>query len=474
VENYPAPTMLETPVTPASFEPRGSATRQPLTTNAGTVELAPMPHERLVKPVLAAPATTVPPISSDAVNARPATWSERLKYRLTHLGDEDGWAPAAEPSYALPGGPVGTGLYLDEPCASGSCGRWYGSAEYLVWQPRDLHVPALLTTSNDLGDNPPGAIGQPGTVVLFGGEVDYGHLSGGRFTLGAWLDRCDTIGLEGSFFFLERGTRDFAASSDETGRPFLGRPFFDEFENREFVEPVAIPDVLVGRFDASFRTEFLGAELNFRKPFGCPGCWHCWCKDTSILVGVRYLNLHDDIRMREQLRTLVAIDDLSAGTEFDLFDHFESRNQFLGGQIGLETHLRQGPWSIDLRGKLALGGNHQEIDIDGYTLQTGQEPRPGGLLTQRTNIGHYRSDVFSIVSEAGMNVGYQVTCKTRVFVGYQVLYWTNVARADQQIDRVVNRQLTTGGTGEGTRPRFPFRDRDFWAHGLNAGVEVKY
>ena len=52
----------------------------------------------------------------------------------------------------------------------------------------------------------PGVIGNPGTVLLIGNQdLNFGPLSGGRFTLGCWLDPTARLGLEGGYLFLQLG-----------------------------------------------------------------------------------------------------------------------------------------------------------------------------------------------------------------------------------------------------------------------------
>ena len=52
-----------------------------------------------------------------------------------------------------------------------------------------------------------GVLGVPGTTALLGGSsIDNEERSGGRFAIGFWLDPCQRLGLETSFFFLGQRT----------------------------------------------------------------------------------------------------------------------------------------------------------------------------------------------------------------------------------------------------------------------------
>jgi hypothetical protein len=103
------------------------------------------------------------------------------------------------------------------------------------------------------------------------------------------------------------------------------------------------------------------------------------------------------------------------------------------------------------------------VRITGNTL-TPAGVITGGIFAQPSNMGTFRRNEFSIVSEVGVRVGYQVTDYMRALVGYDFLYWMNVARPGEQIDRALG----------GGRPVFAFRSSDFWTHGLTAGLELRY
>src|SRR5262249_22525178 len=151
------------------------------------------------------------------------------------------WAHFTNPT-ACAGG-ADCGVPCDR-CAGDSCGcydtgnRWYVSAEYLAWWMRGNRVPPLVTTGS-ITDPVPGALGQPGTQVLFGGNnLGTGAASGARFMAGYWLTRDHCLGLEGGYWFLGSKVNNFSASSQ--GNPPLFRPFVNE-TGAEDVELVAVP-----------------------------------------------------------------------------------------------------------------------------------------------------------------------------------------------------------------------------------------
>jgi len=168
-----------------------------------------------------------------------------------------------------------------------------------------------------------------------------------------------------------------------------------------------------------------------------------------------------------------------AGGGFLVSDRFTTRNRFYGGQVGLDTELRRGRWFLDLKGKIALGSNNQVVNINGNTIitdpRTGTTALTGGLLALSTNSGHFTREMFAVAPEGTINVGYQISENVRAYVGYNLLYISDVVRPANQIDRAVNTNFLPPATPSlPVRPAFVFKGTDFWAQGLNFGLEFRY
>jgi hypothetical protein len=104
---------------------------------------------------------------------------------------------------------------------------------------------------------------------------------------------------------------------------------------------------------------------------------------------------------------------------------------------------------------------------------------PGGLLVVSSNAGVRAHDEFAAVPEFGINLGYQICKSLRAFVGYTFLYWSDVARPGDQINRTVNPTLVPASRAFGTpigpaEPSFTFQHTEFWAQGANFGVELRW
>jgi hypothetical protein len=385
-----------------------------------------------------------------------------------------------------PGGsaaqPHPRGILTDEPAppfAPGEFGEegiaddpWHVRVDYLLWWLRDVRVPPLLTTGPPASG---GVLGQPGVAVLYGQDkieterhaIPGRHL-GFRATAGCWLDEGRTWGLEASCFFLERDSSDFKAES--AGDRLLARPFVNALDGSQSAEIIAgfSPGVglRTGRFNAFTKIELFGQELNLVVPVAGGPDYR-----LDLLAGCHFL------QMRERL-DLTATGKLlpDQAILFGVSDHLRTHNQFYGGQFGLSSEYTAGRWYVNWRGVVALGGTHQVLKAKGdRTLHSpaARTVQPFGLYVLPTNRGESSNIELDVVSEIGVQLGYQWTDHCRTHVGYTLLYWTNPVRPGDQIDSLNLRQ-TAGDRSGPARPAVLFRDDYFWAQGLHAGLQLRW
>jgi Putative beta barrel porin-7 (BBP7) len=342
---------------------------------------------------------------------------------------------------------------------------WRVRGEYLMWWTKGQAIPPLATTSpTGTPQASAGVLGAPGTQVLFGDErSNDGPRSGGRFQVLYWTNPEHSIGIETDFLFLGNQATNFAMAS--AGDPILARPIFDALTGRQNAVLTGFPGLVNGSLNATSSTSMLyGAELSLRSNVqrGC-GFTIDW------LAGFRFLGFNDSLSV---LDTEI---DARNQQRIDVADHFHSDNRFYGGQLGAVVEYRRGSCYLELIGKVALGGTCNTVDIDGRTSIGGAAPVSGGVLAVQSNIGHYRQSEFAVLPEVGFNFGYQVTPHLRIFAGYTFLYLSSVARAAEQVDLAVNPNLFVPPIPGGPqRPAFHFQNSDFWAQGVNVGVEWRY
>ena len=200
----------------------------------------------------------------------------------------------------------------------------------------------------------------------------------------------------------------------------------------------------------------------------------------DVIGGYRYYELSDSLSIQEQLVVLNA-PPTATGTQINVTNNFRTRNCFNGTEIGLIADYYYCRWSLEFSAKMSMGWNHEVAFINGSTVvttpdgsMTGNE---GGLLALDTNIGSYSRDAFVVIPEFGVQLGYQFTERLRGFVGYDFLYWAQVARAGDQVNLNVNDQNLPPPLPHPANndPTFSFNSTAFSAQGIrlpNIGSEL--
>ena len=72
-----------------------------------------------------------------------------------------------------------------------------------------------------------------------------------------------------------------------------------------------------------------------------------------------------------------------------------------------------------------------------------------------------------------MTLGYDITCRLRATFGYNFLYWSQVARPAGQLDLNVSQLPPEAPTGA-QRPAFNNAASDYWAQGMNFGLDFRF
>ena len=357
------------------------------------------------------------------------------------------------------------------------CDHFWADADFLLWWIKAAHTPTLLTRGS-AGDAVPGALGQPGTSSLFGGDLAYDARPGGRFSVGAWLaeENGYRFGLQGDFFFLGQGSINFNASS--SGTPVLAQPFLDPNTNAERATLIAFPGQQSGQFSASLSSRLWGAEVETRTEAVDTGVIH-----IDTLFGLRYLEFLESLDVGSA-SAFVNPDPLLGGVTIAQSDRFAASNFFYGAEIGADGRADFGPLSLRLMGKVAFGDTHEVVGVGGSTTLTttlggGSTTIPTGSLALPTNSGRHGREAFTVVPEGRFTVGYAVTKHVSATVGYSFLYASDVLRPGDQVDSEINRTQIPPPIGPGAlvgpaRPAFPFHETDFWAQGVNLGLEFRY
>jgi hypothetical protein len=372
----------------------------------------------------------------------------------------------------------------------GYMGTLWSSMELLLWATSADTIPALATASP--AGTPPasaGIIGQPGTTILFGGGDAPGTLRpGGRFTVGVWFDPRQLDGIEASYLELALASPGVAVGN--AGGSLLARPYVDAVSGQPaaLVVPFpgavpADPTLLAQSIQAGETSLFNGAELLLRHSLVCD-TFH----RRYLVGGYRYFGLIDRLAVAQNnvisTGTPGGYPQLTVGS----VDQFNVVNQFHGGEFGLIERWWHHRWGFQATGKVGFGGTgigssisglttatQTVLNADGTTTATVVSTNPGGVLAQPTNAGNRWSSVFAAVGEVGVAVDYGILPQLRCSVGYTCIWWSQVARAGQQVDATVNPTQFPPGTLSGAaQPAFNLQTTDFWAQGLTLGLEYVF
>ena len=347
----------------------------------------------------------------------------------------------------------------------------WARAEYLLWWTKGIDVPALASTSvGGTAQADAGVLGLPTTEVLFG-DTDFATASrsGGRFSLGFWLDPCHCTALDITYTTLGNERESFSGS--DSSLAILTRPFFNTQNNAEESHLVAFPDVVSGSLDVTLSSEFQTFEILFRRKLERgPG------SSLEYLWGYRYAELNDGLRLSE---STLLLSPAAQGATISLFDQFETANEFHGGQFGFVKQWQSAPCVVsELVAKVALGSTQSNVGVSGETTSTvgGSSNLSGvGLLAQASNIGQREEQSFSAIAEVGFNLRRRFTPRVVGTFGYTFMYWSEVARVGDQLDLAINTsQIPPGSLSGEARPAPRLDTTSFWAQGISVGLEAAF
>jgi hypothetical protein len=433
---------LQAPPTIQDFPPPPASVPQTLPGKA-----APMPQVAAPKP---APTPIISLAPAPAANAKIEPISQ---------GQTDFWAA---------------------PC-SGPITRLWGSVEALYWHMNNASIAVPLVTANPNAASI-GALNEPGTRILFGSgsgaNSNFGWFTGGRVTAGGWLDKDQRFGLEGSGFLFENRTILFGASSagSVSGGQVLSIPFN---ATQPFgINPAGPTSLNSGggpnTIGATLASRLWGAEAN-----GVVSIYNSKTLHVAGLVGFRYLDLQESLNLSDSFY------DPTSGLTINTSDYFATRNQFYGGQLGARVGWNWSRFTLEATAKVALGDNVQTLSIQGGTnVPAGAfglpgSATPGGVFAEPSNMGHFHRNVFAVVPEGQLKLGFALSQHISTFVGYNFLYLNNALRPGNQLNANINPTQNAFYVPPGTlsgpaSPLAAFHNSNFWAQGVSGGIEFKF
>lgn len=358
-------------------------------------------------------------------------------------------------------------------------GYWL-RAEALMWWTPSHSVPTLATSS-PLGTpiEDAGVLGLATTTPLSSDSLFGDMRGGGRVRYGKWATR--GLGFESSAWILGNDRDQQAWQSN--GNPAVARPFtnVDPLVPGPDSQIIGFDGVLAGTLTINSSSEIYGGDTGIRKNLLCHSNA---CTGSSYRVdgyaGYRHFRVREGLRMTENLESIALVGPTVLGTTIDLYDDFQTRNEFHGGNVGMVFMGQHNRWTSEIVSRVAFGNLDREVRIDGRNTVTvpnlAPVTRPGGLLAQPTNIGVYEDSDFAILPEFQFNLGYAMTNRTKLTVGYTFMYLGDLVRPGDAIDTNVNGlQLDPNLPLVGpTSPTFAWNDSEMWLMGLTVGAEISF
>ncbi|MEL6896369.1 MAG: BBP7 family outer membrane beta-barrel protein, partial [Planctomycetota bacterium] len=315
--------------------------------------------------------------------------------------------------------------------------------------------------------------------VLFGrnelgGDLGHGYrLRGGLFVT---PDR--SFGLEAEWFQLLGLDDSFNAAGD--GSSIIARPFFDVTTGQESSQLISFPGLVAGNVGVASDTDFDSLLINGRValcPISCDRCSGEESDRFDWLIGFRHVGLDDNLTIAEDVRGIATN---APQGRITATDSFNSRNDFIGLQLGFAHRAFFRRIWLETTTRVAIGNNHREVSINGSTtsvLNGVTTNHSSGIFAQRSNIGVYQDDAFVMIPELGITLGVRITDSLHATLGYNVVYFPNVLRAQDQIDTDLNPNLfppEANPFSGALRPRYLARESDFYAHGLTLGAQLVF
>jgi hypothetical protein len=335
-----------------------------------------------------------------------------------------------------------------------------------------MRLPPLVTTSpQGTAQANAGVLGQPGTSVLFGASnVNDDARFGLRFGAGWWFDCDRCFGIEAGFMWLDGDSTGFAASS--SGNPILARPFFNALTNKNDSQLVAFQGTVSGGVTADASAGSL-YEMHFDIAGNISNC--SWCR-LDALLGYRYFSYDENLRVSSTISPAI-----QPGAQIGTLDQFRTENEFNGIDFGLRAEFCWHSLTFDLLAKGAVGNVQREVDIDGSTRTSvaGSTPvttNSGGLLALSSNIGNHKSNDWTIMPEFGGTVSWQPWTHVKLYVGYDFMMLTQVARAADQVSLQLNPNLIPPPTGSSIPnvPAFNLNRGDVIVQTVYFGLELRF
>lgn len=358
--------------------------------------------------------------------------------------------------------------------------RFWVATEYVhTWQ-------NATTATPDLVDQVTVAPNSSTVTPMYNQKrVAFGDGNAVRLTLGGWIDRDEKFGAELSGFYTPRQTETDSITGTPNG-PILTAPFGASPLNgvtagkSQIGGPIGSTGVQ-GYASFTSTTESYGGEGNLLAHLLTYHHGPDFSVDASGLGGFRYFGVADQFQEsigRESLPPAL-------GNNFSGTDSYQTQSNFYGADFGGRVRVGYEGLFAELTPKLGLGVTDESVDVSGTSsASSGGTPlpalNPGGFLAIGNKLGDRSTDKFAVLPQLTLKVGYDLTKQVEVFVGYDVLYLSQVARASGQVSNQVGASTSPfaafGGIpgGADNSPPPAISSTSFLQQGVSAGLSAKF
>ncbi|CAN5329231.1 hypothetical protein BH11PLA2_BH11PLA2_01430 [soil metagenome] len=332
----------------------------------------------------------------------------------------------------------------------------------------------LLLTWSKAQPVPPLLMGNNDSLLVGGSSLGNKAHAGFRFGMG-WASSADRewgFEFEGMFLGTYEATQSFTQGN-------LNRPFLNTETGR--ASQLIVNGSGSGGVQVTTTTRVQGWEVTGLKNLVDAG-------DVIVnaLGGYRYFGANEGLHIQQQSLRLANANNPAA--IWGIYDQFDARNNFQGGQIGLQFDSVRANWLVSFRATTAFGTNFQTVQATGRSsMTTAALPQPlvqpynAGFLAVNSNSGRVMQPKFAVLPEARLNVGYRIGGQCHLFAGYDFMYLSNAVRPGDQVDLAVNTaQVPALGGVSGpvfngaNRPVVSFQRTDFWVQGITLGFDCRY
>jgi len=424
----------------------------------------------------ASPGCTTPGCDSLGCDSRGASTGGKL-----FAGRRMGLGNSCDNGACDAGGACGSGGLLSGLCGGlgGGCdsfGRGMGAAgsglgwaetDTLLWWGRGLTNSPVIVGGNTPSELP--------TNPLLGGynnPLGTDMLLGMRANVGFWLDDCQNYGVGGRAWGLISDGKEQVITNggNSTGIAFyntsLGQPdtYIVNLDRGPFGKNIGeigvLNDLDVYSGDLYLRALLLGNR----------------CNRVDLLGGYTFLRLDSGYQLRSRVVDGWTDAPPPVTTVTTIVDRFNTKNEFHGGHVGLQSNITRGRFGLGLMGKVAMGNMTSTSNISGNYEQIPPLPsqpdlQNRGLFAQQSNIGSVTRDAFTFIPEMNAKVRYQIG-RFQVGVGYTIVVLPEVAMAASQVDN--NIDVLGIVSPPPTAPVNRFNTESYYLHGIDLGVTYNF